>query len=67
MTQSRPTSYADTGVSADKQDVKDVVDKLQPGLFPGAFCKIMPDFFDDSQEHCLIQHSDGVLKHSLPI
>jgi phosphoribosylformylglycinamidine cyclo-ligase len=54
------TTYEDTGVSADKTDVKHVVEKLHPGLFPGSFCKIMPDFFTHSKEHCLIQHSDGV-------
>ncbi|MES2217989.1 MAG: AIR synthase related protein [Pseudomonadota bacterium] len=54
------STYADTGVSADKKDVREVVEKLSPGLFPGAFCKIMPDLFDQSNDHCLIQHSDGV-------
>jgi phosphoribosylformylglycinamidine cyclo-ligase len=53
-------TYEDTGVSADKTDVKNVVGKLKPGLFPGSFCKIMPDFFSGSKEHCLVQHSDGV-------
>jgi phosphoribosylformylglycinamidine cyclo-ligase len=54
------TTYEDTGVSADKKEVKQVVEQLQPGLFPGAFCKILPDFFSGSKDHCLIQHSDGV-------
>jgi phosphoribosylformylglycinamidine cyclo-ligase len=59
------TTYEDTGVSADKTDVKQVVGQLQPGLFPGAFCKILPDFFSGSPDHCLVQHSDGVGTKSL--
>ncbi|MDR0534981.1 MAG: thioesterase family protein [Puniceicoccales bacterium] len=51
--------YAARGVSASKTEVHAVVDKLDPGLFPGAFCKITEDFLTGSPRHCNLTHSDG--------
>ncbi|MCS7086178.1 MAG: phosphoribosylformylglycinamidine cyclo-ligase, partial [Bacteroidia bacterium] len=49
--------YAARGVSADKTDVKRATLAHPPGLFPDAFCKIVPDFSDP--DHCLVCHADG--------
>ena len=50
--------YAKRGVSADKSEVHAAVDHLDRGLFPGAFCKILPDFATGSPEHCCLMHAD---------
>lgn len=49
--------YAMRGVSAGKEEVKRAVQHLPEGLFPDAFCKIVPDFSD--KEYCLLSHADG--------
>ncbi|OHA04089.1 MAG: hypothetical protein A3J58_02530 [Candidatus Sungbacteria bacterium RIFCSPHIGHO2_02_FULL_52_23] len=51
--------YEQRGVSASKPDVEQAVTVLDPGLYPGAFCRIYPDYFCGSPDHCVIQHSDG--------
>jgi len=51
--------YQARGVSADKIEVHKVVDKLDHGLFPNAFCKITEDFLNGNPDHCNIIHSDG--------
>jgi phosphoribosylformylglycinamidine cyclo-ligase len=51
--------YQLRGVSAGKEDVHAAISKLDKGLFPKAFCKIVPDLLGGSQEHCLIMHADG--------
>ena len=51
--------YQARGVSADKIEVHKVVDKLDHGLFPNAFCKITEDFLNGNPDHCTIIHSDG--------
>ena len=51
--------YAARGVSSSKTEVHAVVDKLDPGLFPGAFCKITEDFLTGNPELCNVTHSDG--------
>lgn len=51
--------YAARGVSSSKNEVHAVVDKLDPGLFPGAFCKITEDFLTGNPELCNVTHSDG--------
>ena len=56
MAQSR---YEQRGVSAAKEDVHQAIKKLDKGLFPSAFCKILPDSLTGSQDHCLIIHADG--------
>lgn len=47
------------GVSASKEDVHAAISKLDKGLFPKAFCKIVPDHLSGSDEHCLVMHADG--------
>jgi phosphoribosylformylglycinamidine cyclo-ligase len=47
------------GVSASKEDVHAAISKLDKGLFPKAFCKIVPDYLGGSDEHCVVMHADG--------
>ena len=47
------------GVSSDKEDVHEAIKNHDRGLFPKAFCKILPDYIGNSDEHALIIHSDG--------
>lgn len=51
--------YQQRGVSAGKEEVHAAIDAQDGGLFPGAFCKIVPDLLTGSEEHCLIIHADG--------
>lgn len=51
--------YAARGVSAGKEDVHNAIRNLDKGLFPRAFCKIVPDELTGSAEHCLVMHADG--------
>ena len=51
--------YAARGVSAGKEEVHSAVDKLDRGLFPGAFCKITEDYLTGSKTRCNVIHSDG--------
>lgn len=51
--------YAQRGVSSSKSEVHAVVDTLDRGVFPGAFCKIGPDILTGNPEKCNIIHSDG--------
>ncbi|MGK0309279.1 MAG: phosphoribosylformylglycinamidine cyclo-ligase [Lentimonas sp.] len=51
--------YAQRGVSSSKSEVHAVVDTLDQGIFPGAFCKIGPDILTGNPEKCNIIHSDG--------
>jgi phosphoribosylformylglycinamidine cyclo-ligase len=51
--------YAQRGVSASKEDVHNAIKNVDKGLFPKAFCKIVPDHLTGSLEHCLIMHADG--------
>ncbi|MFT4522092.1 MAG: phosphoribosylformylglycinamidine cyclo-ligase [Bacteroidia bacterium] len=51
--------YAKRGVSSKKEDVHKAISKLDKGLFPNAFCKVVPDFLGGSLEHCNIMHADG--------
>ncbi len=51
--------YSQRGVSASKEDVHNAIKNVDKGLFPKAFCKIVPDDLTGSQEHCLIMHADG--------
>jgi len=51
--------YAQRGVSADKEDVHAAIAKVDKGLFPNAFCKIVKDF--ESEEHGVVMHADGML------
>ncbi|WP_194852038.1 AIR synthase related protein [Nonlabens antarcticus] len=51
--------YAQRGVSAGKEDVHNAIKNVDKGLFPQAFCKIVPDHLTGSEDHCLIMHADG--------
>lgn len=53
------TKYNLRGVSASKEDVHQAISKIDKGLFPQAFCKIVPDYLTGSDEHCIIMHADG--------
>ncbi|WP_296150320.1 AIR synthase related protein [uncultured Flavobacterium sp.] len=47
------------GVSASKEDVHNAIKNIDKGLFPQAFCKIVPDYLTNDEEYCLIMHADG--------
>lgn len=47
------------GVSASKEDVHNAIKDIDKGLYPKAFCKIIPDFIGGSEEHCVVMHADG--------
>ena len=47
------------GVSAQKEDVHNAIKKVDKGLFPKAFCKIIPDMLTGDEEYCTIMHADG--------
>ena len=51
--------YAQRGVSAAKEDVHNAIKSVDKGLFPKAFCKIVPDYLTGSKDHCLVMHADG--------
>ncbi len=51
--------YKLRGVSSDKEDVHEAIKNHDKGLFPKAFCKILPDYIGNSDQHGLIVHSDG--------
>jgi phosphoribosylformylglycinamidine cyclo-ligase len=51
--------YALRGVSASKEDVHKAIKNIDKGLFPNAFCKIVPDYLTNDPEYCLIMHADG--------
>ncbi len=51
--------YARRGVSASKEDVHQAISKLDKGLFPKAFCKIVPDHLANDPAYCTIMHADG--------
>src|SRR3970040_2964814 len=50
--------YAQRGVSASKEDVHNAIKNSDKGLFPQAFCKIVPDYLTNDEEYCLIMHAD---------
>ncbi|MBR9832629.1 phosphoribosylformylglycinamidine cyclo-ligase [bacterium] len=51
--------YAQRGVSASKEDVHNAIKNVDKGLFPQAFCKIVPDTLTGSDDHCIVMHADG--------
>ena len=51
--------YNQRGVSADKEDVHSAIKGIDKGLFPNAFCKIVPDYLTNDDEYCLVMHADG--------
>ena len=51
--------YEQRGVSAGKEDVHNAIKNVDKGLFPKAFCKIVPDYLTGNADYCLIMHADG--------
>jgi phosphoribosylformylglycinamidine cyclo-ligase len=51
--------YNQRGVSASKEDVHNAIKNLDKGLFPKAFCKIVPDMLAGDDDYCTIMHADG--------
>lgn len=51
--------YNQRGVSATKEDVHSAIKNIDKGLFPGAFCKIVPDILANDPEYCNVMHADG--------
>ncbi len=59
MSQEISKRYAGRGVSAGKEDVHNAIKHVDKGLFPQAFCKIVPDHLTGDEDYCLIMHADG--------
>jgi len=59
MSSNTSKRYALRGVSAEKEDVHQAIKNIDKGLFPKAFCKIVPDYLTNDNEYCLIMHADG--------
>lgn len=51
--------YNQRGVSASKEDVHNAIKNIDKGIFPQAFCKIIPDILGNDEEYCNIMHADG--------
>lgn len=56
---SNDSRYMQRGVSASKEDVHNAIKSLDKGLFPNAFCKILPDVLANDRDYCNIMHADG--------
>jgi phosphoribosylformylglycinamidine cyclo-ligase len=54
-----PSRYGQRGVSSSKEDVHSAIREIDKGLFPKAFCKIIPDISGHDPEYCNIMHADG--------
>ena len=59
MSQEVSKRYAQRGVSASKEDVHNAIKNIDKGLFPKAFCKIVPDYLTQDDAYCLVMHADG--------
>ncbi|MEN9742300.1 MAG: hypothetical protein RLZZ65_105 [Bacteroidota bacterium] len=51
--------YQARGVSAGKEDVHQAIQNIDKGLFPNAFCKIVPDYLTNDAQYCVVMHADG--------
>ena len=51
--------YANRGVSSGKEEVHAAIAGIDKGLFPQAFCKVVPDHLTGSEDHCVVMHADG--------
>ena len=51
--------YQMRGVSSNKEDVHNAIKNLDKGLFPKAFCKIVPDYLTGDDKYCIVMHADG--------
>jgi phosphoribosylformylglycinamidine cyclo-ligase len=59
MSSDNSQRYALRGVSASKEDVHNAIKNIDKGLFPKAFCKIVPDYLTNDDAYCIIMHADG--------
>lgn len=59
MSDSADSRYKLRGVSASKEDVHAAIKNVDKGIFPGAFCKIIPDILAGDPDYCNIMHADG--------
>lgn len=59
MSSSTSERYSQRGVSASKEDVHNAIKNIDKGLFPKAFCKIVPDYLTGDEDYCLVMHADG--------
>lgn len=59
MSQEISKRYAGRGVSAGKEDVHNAIKNVDKGIFPKAFCKIVPDHLTGNEDYCLVMHADG--------
>ncbi len=55
----KPSRYDQRGVSASKEDVHAAIRNVDKGIFPNAFCKVMPDLLGGDPDYCNIMHADG--------
>ena len=53
------SKYSKRGVSSAKEDVHDAIKNIDKGLYPKAFCKIVPDILGGDKDYCNIMHADG--------
>ena len=59
MDTTKGNRYAMRGVSSAKEDVHNAIKNIDKGLFPKAFCKIVPDYLSGDPQYCLVMHADG--------
>jgi phosphoribosylformylglycinamidine cyclo-ligase len=59
MSSNSSKRYDQRGVSATKDEVHKAIKNIDKGLFPKAFCKIVPDYLTSSEDHCIVMHADG--------
>ncbi len=59
MSSENSKRYNLRGVSASKEDVHNAIKNIDKGLFPKAFCKIVPDYLTHDETYCMVMHADG--------
>tara|TARA_B100000768_G_scaffold181770_1_gene206338 strand:+ start:8405 stop:9583 length:1179 start_codon:yes stop_codon:yes gene_type:complete len=59
MSSNSSNRYLQRGVSSDKTDVHNAIKNIDKGIFPKAFCKIVPDTLTNNPDYCLVMHADG--------
>jgi len=52
-------NYNKRGVSAGKEDVHNAIKNIDKGVFPNAFCKVVPDYLGNDDNYCIVMHADG--------
>jgi phosphoribosylformylglycinamidine cyclo-ligase len=59
MSSNSSNRYLQRGVSSDKTDVHNAIKNIDKGIFPKAFCKVVPDTLTNDPDYCLVMHADG--------